>query len=457
MVAQVAGQPPTGQAPTGQSPTGQAPTGLASTGQAPAGSYRLLAGWVETGRAAGLAEHWARYGPNPLAAYPQRHRLIELVAAAGLRGRGGAGFPTGRKLAAVAAGRRRPVVIANGCEAEPVSDKDKVLLGCAPHLVLDGAALVAYALGADEVVVCVPAGDRLAGSLRAAIGERRDDPVPAQLVEIPPRYVASEESALVNFLNTGDARPTSKPPRPFERGVRGRPTLVGNVETLAHLALIARYGPGWFRGCGTADSPGSTLVTVSGAVRRPGVYEVALGLPLAAMLQVAGGPAGDPQAVLVGGLGGSWLPLPAAAQVPLTHRDLRTAGAGLGVAALVVLPARACGLAETARVLRYLAGQSASQCGPCMFGLPAISADLDLLAGGSARGPVLDRLGTRLARITGRGACGHPDGAVRLAGSALRVFDADLREHLGGRPCRWAGAAPVVTVGTSAEANRGVQ
>ncbi|MGH3437982.1 MAG: NADH-ubiquinone oxidoreductase-F iron-sulfur binding region domain-containing protein, partial [Sciscionella sp.] len=205
-------------------------------------------------------------------------------------------------------------------------------------------------------------------------------------------------------------------------------------------ALIARYGPAWFRGCGTVDSPGSTLLTVSGAMTHPGVYEIGMGSTIGQALDAAGGPTGPVQAVLVGGYGGNWLPFPSAARLRMTHRDLATVGASLGVASLVVLPTGACGLAETARILRYLAGETAAQCGPCMFGLPAISEDFTQLVPGAPRGhDTLTRLRRRLEVIGGRGACGHPDGAVRLAGSALRAFPDDLRAHLAGRPCPGAG------------------
>jgi len=285
---------------------------------APAGS-RLLAGWEETGAPAGLAEHRRRYGPMPLSGRPGRPgRLIEKVAAAGLRGRGGAGFPTARKLAAVAAGRGRPVVLANGCEGEPASAKDAALLELAPHLVLDGAVLAAHALNATEVIVCVHEGAAAARTLPRVITGRRD-PVPVRLVEVTARYVASEESAPVHFLNTGDPRPTTTPPRPSDRGVNRRPTLVDNVETLADLALIARFGAPWFRSAGTAQLPGTLLVTVGGTVAHPGVYEVEGGSTVGAVLGCAGGPSGPVQAVLVGGYAGSWLAVPDALDTPLSH------------------------------------------------------------------------------------------------------------------------------------------
>lgn len=234
----------------------------------PAGSVRLLAGSAESGAPAGLADHLARYGPLPAGA-DRPAELIDAVDRSGLRGRGGAGFPMSRKLRTVAAGRGRPIVVANGCDGDPATAKDATLLEFAPHLVIDGVLLACHAVGADEAAICVGEGDAHARSMHAALDARRDEDVTIRAVEVPHRYVASEESALVNFLNSGDARPTVTPPRPAERGVGGRPTLVDNVETLAHLALITRFGAGWFRAAGTAQSPGTTLVTVGAPCADP--------------------------------------------------------------------------------------------------------------------------------------------------------------------------------------------
>lgn len=384
----------------------------------------------------------AEPGPPPLDAYPGaagRERLIAAVERSGLRGRGGAGFPTGRKLRAVAAGRGPATVLVNACESEPVSGKDHALLHRAPHLVLDGAVLAAHAVRAARIVVCLPDGDPLGHALSAVLATRAD-PVPVHLQPVPHRYVASEESALVNLLNTGDARPTTRPPRPDQKGVHGRATLIGNAETLAHVALIARHGPDWFRIAGTARSPGTMLVTVGGAVRDPGVREIACGTPIGQVLGAAGVDP-DATAVLVGGTAGTWLPLPAAATVPLAHRELADVGAALGVGALFVLPGDACGLAETTRIARYLAGESAGQCGPCVFGLPAIADDLAHLVHGQAG--VLPRLRHRLGITPGRGACRHPDGAARVASSALHAFAADVERHVAGQPCVHMGRSVV--------------
>jgi NADH:ubiquinone oxidoreductase subunit F (NADH-binding) len=402
-----------------------------------------------------LADHLGAYGPPPFATAgtSQNEALIEAVEQSGLTGRGGAGFPAGAKMRAVAlAGRRAgplrspagTVILANGGESEPASSKDKLLLSRAPHLVLDGIVLAAEAVGATRAYLCVhgdPAPLRAAVTSRERAGHNR---VPIQIGDVPAGYVASQETALVSVLNGGGARPAFVPPRPAQRGVHRQPTLVLNVETLANIALIARYGPGWFRTVGTADEPGSVLVTVSGAVTAPGVYEAALGTPIGALLEQAGGPAEPAQAVLAGGYFGGWLPLPEAASVPLSARALRDAGAALGPGVLVVLPAGSCPLAETARVAGYLAGQSAGQCGPCANGLPALAEALSQVAFGQAGPDLLRWTRDLLGLVRGRGACHLPDGAAGLVASALRTFAADLRQHAEHGPCGRAARRPVL-------------
>jgi len=392
-----------------------------------------------------------RYGPLP---HPRAGRaragrpgpgtqgaLIDAVTQAGLTGRGGAGFPTGVKMRAVASRRGPAVVVANGMESEPASEKDKALLSRAPHLVLDGAALAAAAVGADVVHVCVPrTRDWLIAIMRNAVAERERanlDQVRMQVHDLPHHYVSSEESAVVHWLNGGLAKPTAVPPRPFEKGVAQRPTLLDNVETLAHVGLIARFGPGWFRQAGLADAPGTMLSTIAGAVSSPGVYEVEVGTPIGDMLAVSGAHP-DVSAVLIGGYFGTWHDFRDVARLPMAAAPLRGIGASPGAGVLFALPPDACGLAETTRVLGWLAGQGAGQCGPCVFGLPAIADDFAQLASGRPKGPVLDRLERRLATIPGRGACRHPDGAVRLARSALSAFAADVRTHASHRLCQSA-------------------
>ena len=368
-------------------------------------SGRLLAG---VGRPPTLDAHLRTFGRLSMP-----DGFVELVERAGLRGRGGAAFPTASKLEVVRAARgRRPVVVANGAEGEPASKKDRSLLRVAPHLVLDGIELAAETVGARDAVIGV---SRAAPELQHAVAERRSR-VQIDVQLVPESFVSGEETALLNALGGGPAKPTLKPPYPFERGLDGRPTLVQNVETLAHLALIARYGAEWFSG-------GTSLLTLSGAVRRPGVHEVPLGTTLATAIASCGGTSADVSAYLVGGYFGSWVPASEAATLRLTPERL-------GAGAIVALPASACAVAEVARVTRYLAGESAGQCGPCVHGLAAIADALDPRRGDRRRDVLRF---TQL--VTGRGGCRHPDGAARFVESSLRVFEQDFARHAHNRSC----------------------
>jgi NADH:ubiquinone oxidoreductase subunit F (NADH-binding) len=318
-------------------------------------------------------------------------------------------------------------VVANGTEGEPASAKDKVLMSSNPHLVIDGVLAAAALVGAEEAVIAV--GRAATASRRAldAALDERSDAGPVRIEAVPDRFVTGEESALVSFLNGGEAKPTTKPPRPSERGVRGRPTLVQNVETLASLALVARYGSGWF------SRHETVLVTVRGAVRSAGVVEVRPGTPIEEILARCGGTPEPLQALLVGGYFGSWIPAEGNLELPLTTEALAPLGASVGARTLVALPRSACGVVESARVTAYLAGESAGQCGPCVFGLPAVARCMDVIAWGGPDGrAALARLPTLHAQIARRGACAHPDGTIAFVESTLRVFADEIELHLEG-------------------------
>ena len=406
---------------------------------APSGRLpRLLAG-IHVGRAIGLGEHLQLHGPAPLPRAKDAAHVFDLVEACGLRGRGGSGFPTATKLRAVAERGGRPVVVVNGTEGEPVSGKDKVLLRHTPHLVLDGAVAAASALRARRVIVAVTAGGReeqaaVAQAIAARERSSSDAQISIELVAVPAGFVSGEETALVRYLNGGPALPTTKPPLPFERGVGGSPTLVQNAETLAQLALALRLGPERYRDLGTAAEPGSTLVTVSGGVKRPGVHEAEFGTPLPELIEACGGFTEAPRAFLIGGYFGTWVSVQDARSLTLEAAPLHEVGASLGAGAICVLPVSACGVVESTRVVRYLAAESAGQCGPCLHGLAAIAESLQNLVG-PARDHDRATLARRLAQVEGRGACRHPDGAVRLVASALDVFGDEVEQHLSGRHC----------------------
>ena len=405
---------------------------------------RLLAGIGA--QPADLRWHERQYGPMPI--LRRAGRLIDVAEASGLTGRGGAGFPAGRKMRSVAHGPGSKVLVANGAEGEPASLKDRLLLSRLPHLVLDGMTLAAEAVGASEAYLCVHGTEGgLLDRLDLAVQERLAaglDPVPIQLTGIPGRYVSSEQSSIVQFLNGGPAKPTFSPPRPHEQGVHGNPTLVHNVETLAHLALIARYGDRWFRGAGVPSAPGSMLVTVSGAVARPGVYEVEMGTPIGQLVGLAGGPVEPLQALVVGGYFGAWLPVQVAWPVPMTHASLKAAGGALGAGIVIALPASSCPIAETARVVRYLAEESAGQCGPCVFGLPALANALADLAYAGGRDGGVEQVATLLPLIERRGACRHPDGVTQLVRSLLRAFPGHARGHEQSGSCEGVGRSPLL-------------
>ena len=388
-----------------------------------------------------LSAHLDHYGALPYTGGPRR--LIPELRAAGLTGRGGAAFPVSRKLEAVAGAAGRAVVVANGAEGEPASDKDKTLLRSAPHLVLDGLQLAAEAVRATTAVLYV-GGDPLTRqqltSLVAMRAARGIDRLDVRLVVAPPRFLAGQESALASVVSGGAALPRFTPPRVFERGVNGQPTLVQNVETLAHLALIARYGADWFRQAGPPEEPGTMLCTVHRVDGSMAVTEVPIGTPLAELIGLRAS-----QAVLIGGYHGAWIPAGQAAGLALRNASLRPLGASVGAGILAALPRDRCGLVETARVARYLALESAGQCGPCLSGLPRIAAGLLEVAGPRPRQAVLADLSRWAGLVAGRGACHHPDGTVRFVGSALRTFAAEIALHRRGT-CSATSCAPFLPV-----------
>jgi len=392
------------------------------------------------GQPTSLAEHFDAHGPlaAPIGRHsPAKQKLMADLEASGLTGRGGGGFPTAQKVAVVQRGRRGGAVVVNAMEGEPASDKDKVLLSRTPHLVLDGAQYLAALLGADQVIVCVPASrDWIATFVQSAIDERRRSRwahVEELMVRPPDGFVVGEESALANWIDAGVPVPVFRPDKGVPLRIARRPALIHNTETLAHIGLIGRYGSAPFQARGTPQEPGTCLVTLSGAVAQQGVVEVDRGTPLHEIVAL-GGPTEPLQALLVGGYGGAWIG-PEYFATPYTHSALRSVGGTLGVGVIVALGQSACGIAESARIARYLASQSAGQCGPCVYGLPAVADDLARLASGHADAGLVSRLNRRLNQVKGRGACRHPDGAVAMAQSALHVFANDVALHARNRVC----------------------
>jgi NADH:ubiquinone oxidoreductase subunit F (NADH-binding) len=356
--------------------------------------------------------------------------LIDAVEASGLRGRGGAGFPAGVKWRAVAQRPGPRFVVANGAEAEPTSWKDRYLLRMRPHLVLDGLLRASCAVGAEgaSVYLC----DRqAAASVRAALGELPAGPLPVRVVTVPPAYVAGEETAVVRAVNGGVAKPTTKPPRPFEAGVQGRPTLVTNVETLANIPFISAAGPEAFRRAGTRTSPGTFLFTASGVCRRPGVYELPLGITVREAFDVAAGFTSEPAGFVMGGYFAGLLNR-RGLDLPLDFDVLRSAGSGLGCGAVMAFGADRCAVGVAAGVMGFFARESSGQCGVCVRGTAAMRDALESLATGHHDEQAIGNLRRWSTGLRGRGACALLDGAATLAASLLNEFPDAVERHLTG-------------------------
>jgi NADH:ubiquinone oxidoreductase subunit F (NADH-binding)/ferredoxin len=392
------------------------------------GAARLTAGLDRMPRL-DLDAHRDIFGPLPRLSVDE---LISVTEQVDLRGQGGAAFPFARKLRAVVQAAEEndcpTVVVVNATEGEPGSVRDQMLMIRSPYLILSGAALVAEALGAEEIVVGV-AGNELANrSIEAAIAAEAGLRKMTRVVQLPDRFISGESGALVRGINGKRAVPPGRKILASDFGVDDLPTLLSNAATFAQLAILALLGPERFATVGTPEEPGTVLLSVGGSAARPAVVEMPTGLPLATVLDICQAPAGD--GVLVGGYHGMWLPASAAYMVPVSRTGLSAVGGTLGCGVVLPLGDGTCPLGEVSRIASYLAGESAGQCGPCKMGLPAIARALAALIDGSGGIEALDVARRSAAGVVGRGACSHPDGVTRFVLSALDVFTEDLAAHV---------------------------
>ena len=393
------------------------------------GTPRLTAGFDDYGRLDLLAHQEVHGGFAALTS----GELIGLADRIELRGRGGAGFPFARKVRAVldSCGRQDlpAVIVVNATEGEPPSWKDKALLTRGPHLILDGAALAAAALDAEEIVIGIADDGIGQQSLAAALAERRM-PVPTRIVTVPHRFISGEGGALVRGINGEAHIPPGRKVRSSDNGVGGLPTLLSNAETYSQLAIAARLGPWEYNAVGLPEEPGTVLLTVGGSATAPAVVECPTGTPLAEILSMCGAPTGP--GVLVGGYHGKWISAEAAMSVEVSRKGFAKVGGTLGAGMIIPIGETTCPLGEVAQVTQYLAGESAGQCGPCRLGLPDLARAVTLVAmGGSA----LENVRAAAGVVKGRGACSHPDGTARFALSALEIFAGDVEAHANGEGC----------------------
>jgi formate dehydrogenase beta subunit len=324
-----------------------------------------------------LADYASRGGLEVLRDFPANERFVEELKASGLTGYGGAGFPTGIKWEAVAREPAPRYVVVNADEGEPGTIKDRYVMELRPHLFLEGVvAAMRFADAAAGFIYIreeyAVARDRLARAIdefhAAGLLEGR----PLELVVGAGAYIAGEESAMLESMEGRRAMPRLRPPFPAQVGYLGRPTLINNVETLAHLPAIVRNGGAWWSSLGRRGAPGTRLWSVSGAVAKPGCYEAPNGITTRELVdEYAGGFADEVGAVVPGGAASGILP-PGALDVPLTRDDLREYGAGVGSAAVQVFPERYSPLRLLAETMRFFAEESCQKCTPCRIGNRAL-------------------------------------------------------------------------------------
>lgn len=381
---------------------------------------RLLSG---IGHGPGLSQHRQTW-PEPRVLHGKQ--LLDLLHHAEIRGRGGAGFPFARKYqTALESGKRRAVVV-NAAEGEPGSAKDSALLLTAPHLILDGAEIVARAMNVKTIQIMVPSErPAVRPALERALDERPGE-VKYEVFETEGTFVSGQSYAVQEAIEGRPNLPvTSWQPQAI-KGLRGRPTVLSNAETYAQVAALAAMGPERYGAEGTPDEPGTTLLTIAGDGPGGVVMEVPLGTPLAEVLQLCGY---EPDVtVLMGGYFGAWLPPHEVAVRLLSRADMNAAGASLGAGIILPLDRDACPVVLTARIVEYLAGQSARRCGPCRNGLPALAEAVSLLADRGVA-TASRRMHQLFDVINGRGSCAHPDGTVKLVRSMLKAFPDEVLAH----------------------------
>jgi NADH-quinone oxidoreductase subunit F len=367
--------------------------------------------------------------------------ILTEVSAAGLRGRGGAWFPVERKWLAAREMPGPRVLVANGAEDEPGSRKDRHLMANLPHLVLDGALATAIAIGADTIHLyvnghAVPALAAMRVALADALAAGLFAGIEVSVAEAPATYVAGEDSAAVEFLETGNAQPRKKPPFPTEAGVRGRPTVVGNVETLAHVALIVRDGAEEFRRQGPPECPGTMLITLPAECRRPGVYEIPVGSFLDEVLEGCGGGFldGPARGVQVGGPASGWLS-GENLHVAMDPAEVAVAGSTLGCGAVRVLPAGHCSVDAVVSATEFFSREQCGKCPPCRMATQFIHTVSKALSVGKAAVAQLDTAPVLLAQVRPNTACSLPTFALPPLSTARQVFPDDFAKHLAGEDC----------------------
>ena len=372
--------------------------------------------------------------------------LIKIVSDAGLRGRGGAGFPAGKKWQFTREAPEQPrYLVVNGGEDEPGSKKDRVLLENLPHLVLEGAILGAYAIGATKIYLYINAQyDAATQSINDAIAEAqnagylgknilgRGFDLDIEVIAAPHNYVAGEDTAVIEVIEGKKAWPRQKPPFPVTVGLFGKPTLVNNVETLANVAPIVLRGADWYRKFGTAESSGTMIFSLNDDVNRPGVYELPFGMPLRYLIEECGGGMKSGKkikAIMPAAPSSAFLPADKI-DTPLDPNSMRDAGSALGCGVVRLISQGTCIVEEVLKISEFFTAESCGQCPACRMETSTLTMMLKKVQAGQGGQPILEQFGKILAFNKGKGFCsliGMPGPPIE---SALKLFPADFAAHL---------------------------
>lgn len=362
------------------------------------------------------------------------HHITKQLSLSEINGRGGAGFPLSRKVASYSKYKGKVVVVANGSESEFHSRKDKALLLRHPHLIIDGLSILGSALGSKVGYVHLKSFDSPEGKVvMNALEERQGlDTFRIEISSCNPEvgYPSGTESAVISAIENLGGRPLYFPDRPIVRGIKRRPTMISNVETLAQLALLARFGSSWYSSIGTRLDPGSRLITVSQPTGNYNVLEVVNGLSIQEVVSSLGISWETMSCGLVGGYFGSLIPKDMLMNSYLSAPQMKESGHSLG-AGVIALSDR-CPVVETSEIISYLASQSAGQCGPCYMGLPRLASLWSELISGKVTSSQVALIDGVASQIIGRGGCSMPDGAVLMSRASIAYFKSELLKHQGG-------------------------
>lgn len=402
----------------------------------------------------GLKEYQSRGGYRALERAVRNlspESVVQEITESGLRGRGGAGFPTGKKWAFTAECAEQPhYVVLNGGEDEPGSKKDRLLMENLPHLIIEGVILASYAVKASTAYLYInkqyeAAAQSMAQALTEAkeagyIGEQilgSAFGLEVVFVAAPLNYVAGEDSAALEVIEGKQPLPRQKPPFPATAGIFGRPTAVNNVETLANIPPIVARGAKWYRSFGTPDSTGTMIFSLNDEVKRPGIYELPFGTPLRFLVEECGGGVKDGKpikAILPGGPSSAFL-TPGKIDTPLDHNSVRAAGSSIGCGVVRIVPEGSCILEEVLRIADFFAAESCGQCPACRMETNMLSTMLKKVQQGQGGPALLEQFGKVISFNKGKGYCNLINMPGPPVESALKLFRSDFDYHLANGKC----------------------